>query len=76
MALIAGGCLVPFSPRAEGNNGLMRKILQAVTSFGFTACFYRRAVVALHRHIRGCVCVRALASDYVLPGVVLKTNEL
>lgn len=39
MALITEGCLVPFSLGAKGNNGLMGKILQAVTSFGFRMCF-------------------------------------
>lgn len=39
MALIAAGCLVSLSPGAKGNNGVMGKILQAVTSFGFRMCF-------------------------------------
>lgn len=39
MPLIGKGCLVPFSRGTKGNNGLMGKILQAVTSFGFRMCF-------------------------------------
>lgn len=39
MPLIEEGCLVPFSLGAKGDNGLMGKILQAVTSFGFRMCF-------------------------------------
>lgn len=52
MPLIAEGCLVPFSPGAKGNNGLMGKILQAVTSFGFRMCFTGLREVVLY-----CVCV-------------------
>lgn len=39
MVLIAVGCLASLSPGAKGNNGVMGKILQAVTSFGFRMCF-------------------------------------
>lgn len=39
MPLIAEDCLVPFFPGAKGNNGLMEKISQAVTSFEFRMCF-------------------------------------
>lgn len=48
MPLIAEGCLVPFSPGAKGNNGLMGKILQAVTSFGFRMCFTGLREVVLY----------------------------
>lgn len=72
MALIAEGCLVPFSPGAKGNNGLMGKILQAVTSFGFRMCF-----TGLKEEVSlgVCVCACVPLSDCVLPGDMFRRNE-
>lgn len=72
MALIAAGCLVSLSPGAKGNNGLMGKILQAVTSFGFRMCFtgLREGVCIV------CVCLCVCLTDCVLPADMLKRDEL
>lgn len=59
--LIAEGCLVPFSPGAKGNNGLMWKILQAVTSFGFRMCFTGLGEEVLYI-VSVCVCVCLIVS--------------
>lgn len=48
MVLIAVGCLASLSPGAKGNNGVMGKILQAVTSFGFRMCFTGRGEGGLY----------------------------
>lgn len=64
MPLIAEDCLVPFFPGAKGNNGLMEKISQAVTSFGFRMCFTGLRVWESDILCSVCVCVHvALLGD-------------